>query len=204
MLKSEGWDQQDTIEVPEFDDRTTKVRHILRETSMSRLTPSSTQVALSVISACGFSEPLPWEGSLRPSMDTEPTVQNTIRPVADSLLVRLMIPNWAWLLPIERFVTSNTNNPLSHSRYFSLRRIDWSYRGFEKAMLQKVNERKAELRGDKSPSSLVTYEEEARLNKRKDVFTRLILASEQEAASSLSDRELLGNAFIFIFAGHGT
>ena len=59
-------------------------------------------------------------------------------------------------------------------------------------MLAKIASKRADI--NSSPESV---------KDQKDIFSRLIRASDEEATDALTDRELLGNTFAFLIAGHG-
>ena len=58
-------------------------------------------MALLVITTCGFNMQIPWEGYLKQDGLAEP-VDTNIVTVADSLLLRLVLPKWVYKFPIAR------------------------------------------------------------------------------------------------------
>ncbi|KAJ7686679.1 cytochrome P450 [Mycena rosella] len=101
-------------------------------------------------------------------------VQEALKLVADTTLIALVVPKWLMYLPIER-----------------LRMTRIARERLAKFMQDQVTERKAEvaLGGDT----------------RADAFTMLVKANQDEAGKyQLDDRELIGNVFLFMFAGHET
>ena len=57
-----------------------------------------------------------------------------------------------------------------------------------------VNLKKAELARDNQLSEPIT-------NANRNLFTRIVMASEEEGPKGLSQDELIGNLFIYLFAG---
>lgn len=93
MLNAEGWAEQNTVDVP--------VTHSL-----------TTKVALIAISRCGFGSEIPWTyenfGSSGPGSTTSPedsmTLADALMTVSVNSILRLVIPRWAYYLPIRLYV----------------------------------------------------------------------------------------------------
>lgn len=78
-----------------------------------------------------------------------------------------------------------------------LKIIDAAFKNIELLLLNLIRKRDREMR--KSIEMNEDMDESI-----KDVFGRLVLSQVQNGAKlSLSDREIIGNSFVFLFAGHG-
>lgn len=104
------------------------------------------------------------------------SIGTTLALVVQGTIIRQVVPQWAYRLPIRR-----------------LREVDEAYTRMTAFMQSLVADKKAEAvtveGNDTSPN---------------DLFSRLIQASESEGKNGLTDKELISNVFIFLFAGHGT
>ncbi|KAJ3555774.1 hypothetical protein NM688_g2393 [Phlebia brevispora] len=138
----------------------------------------TTRLALLVIASCGFNLKVDWEGALMRDGFEEP-VDSTIVTVANGLLPRLLLPKWAFKLPLK-FLQAN----------------DTSFTALESFLNAEVSSKKAELYHEKMLNMLDTS--------NKNLFTRVVLSSMVEGPKGLSDDEIIGNLFIYLFAGHET
>ncbi|KAJ7158318.1 cytochrome P450 [Mycena crocata] len=108
------------------------------------------------------------------SRDGEMSVQEALSVVTETHLLMLTTPEWVLHLPIPRFRTAR----MARDRLV----------GF---MQDQVTERKAEVAAGGET--------------RADAFTLLIKANQDESSKyQLDDTELIGNVFLFMFAGHET
>jgi cytochrome P450 len=79
--------------------------------------------------------------------------------------------------------------------------VDLAYSTLLKFMREQVASRKADIHGQafsdiKAPNGLG--------DRRHDIFSRLVAASESEVGKPpLDDSELIGNTFLMLIAGHG-
>ncbi|KAK7677523.1 hypothetical protein QCA50_019529 [Cerrena zonata] len=139
----------------------------------------TTRVALLVISACGFNMRLRWDES--PTRDhLSNSVDDTIVTVSTTLLGKLLFPSWVFNIPTK-----------------GLRRIKTAFNDFQTFLDAEVSNKKRELKNDRQFDGSLS-------DANKSVFARLVTASEQEGAKGLDQHELIGNLFIFLFAGHET
>ena len=76
----------------------------------------------------------------------------------------------------------------------SLRRIKVAFEDFQTFLDTEVANKKRELKTDVQFDGSLSAA-------NKSVFARLVRASEQEGPAGLNHRELIGNLFIFLFAG---
>ncbi|KAF7790325.1 hypothetical protein EIP86_001279, partial [Pleurotus ostreatoroseus] len=132
----------------------------------------TTRMALLVITTCGFNMQIPWEGYLKQDGLAEP-VDTNIVTVADSLLLRLVLPKWVYKFPIAR-----------------------SYADLVKFLRGEVSLKQAELAEQKAFGGLDTS--------NKNLFTRVVMSSIQEGTKGLNEDDIIGNLFIYLFAGHET
>jgi hypothetical protein len=106
-----------------------------------------------------------------------------------------LLPSWIFRLPISKYASHLSiffSNLMSSE---SLRSIGQAYKDFESFMLTKIISTKADLE-----TRTATYSEPT----RRDLLTRLITASQNGSTeSTLTDREILGNIYGFLAAGHG-
>lgn len=140
------------------------------------------RLALCVILSCGFGMPLRWKeetyvGSERVNLD------ESIKFQADNNMLISHAPKWVLALPTEkmRYIAKCTNTLRS-----------W----FEQAIRNKraeLAEILEETQGDVDENYL-----------KKDVFTRLVLASQADGTNRLEDSEIIGNTWSMYFAGHET
>jgi cytochrome P450 len=74
-----------------------------------------------------------------------------------------------------------------------IKRIGYIFNKFESLTKHKLSSRKSEMASKDNPAD----------DKPRDLLTRLLEANREEGNLSLDDQELVGNCFIFLFAGHG-
>jgi len=139
------------------------------------------RVAFLVISACGFGFTFPWEVPSQPTENDDRSmgVQEALRIWADTMFVRVVTPLWVYKLPFKR-----------------LRDIATSIQVLQDYIAGMILERRAELNGESTTRHIGLG--------RKDVFSLLIRASEEDSKFKLADNELVGNIFAMMFAGHET
>ncbi|TFK45543.1 cytochrome P450 [Heliocybe sulcata] len=130
--------------------------------------------ALGIISRCGFGLPFPWADAA--DDDTEMPFRKALALVSENSIVRVAAPGGLYKLPIPK-----------------LHEVDKAFRTASTFMRTFIAAKKTEL----------SSETEAVARSGQDLLTRLVAASEAEGKNGLSDQELLGNVFVFMFAGHG-
>ncbi|KAF9522906.1 cytochrome P450 [Crepidotus variabilis] len=133
------------------------------------------RLAFLVIARCGFGMPLTWAMDEQETAD-KISVNHALTSVTETAIARLMIPNWAYKIPIK-----------------ALKEIDHHWTSLAKFMRKSVGLRAEELKAD---ADLVA--------KRGDVFTRLVAANIDDGKYSVNEDEVLGNTFMLLFAGHET
>ncbi|KAI0262875.1 cytochrome P450 [Gloeopeniophorella convolvens] len=142
------------------------------------------RLALFVISACGFGVTFHWD---EPPVGNDGTMslQKALRIFTESSMLQIFAPKWVLKLPFQRFPPPLTWPP-------RLREIMASKKVLAEYMAKQISERKAELAGTNG------------LDSRKDVFSLLVKASEEDGKLKMDDTELVGNVFGILFAGHKT
>ncbi|KAF8575942.1 cytochrome P450 [Ramaria rubella] len=182
------WTRHRKITSPAFDQVTNElvwdeVIRLYKELSLTEGWSSSDRVdvkalALYVISRRGFNERTSWK---KPSSDNEKSLQEIVKEVVELLIPHCILPAAAYYLPIKG---SALRDP-KHGIYFQ--KIHPGHEGEDR------NSERKEIPLCDSGVEMT-----------KDVFSRLILANEKEGATHLTDDEVLGNSFGFLFAGHET
>ncbi|TFK45544.1 cytochrome P450 [Heliocybe sulcata] len=135
----------------------------------------TSKFALGIISRCAFGLPFPWSST--PTNGNESSFHHEISTVCEASVLRLAAPKWLWYLPFKK-----------------LRHIDKAFHGVSSFMTSFISSKKDELGTHVEGEKFQTQ----------DLLTRLVAASEAEGKNGLMDRELFGNVFIFMFAGHET
>ncbi|KAG5638340.1 hypothetical protein H0H81_000583 [Sphagnurus paluster] len=136
----------------------------------------TTKLALLVVARCGFGLSFDWSA---PPMGPDGTmsVQESLRVLADSYMLGLMAPDWVRNLPLPGF-----------------RQVRMAFNQFSSFMQREIEARTMEVRNEEESADV-----------RKDAFTMLVRANEQETGKfKLDTQEVIGNVFILLFAGHET
>ncbi|KAI9509037.1 cytochrome P450 [Russula earlei] len=143
----------------------------------------TTRLAFLVISACGFGLSFPWKDETK-SDNGGMGIHEAMRIWASTVTLRAITPSWAYRLPFKLF-----------------RDITISTQMLRDSLGKMILERRAEMNSETTASNV----------EKKDIFTLLVRASEEDSKLQLSDSELvsenittLGNVFALMFAGHET
>ncbi|KAL0069552.1 hypothetical protein AAF712_003210 [Marasmius tenuissimus] len=133
--------------------------------------------ALIVLGVCAFGFDFNWASPLA-SPGGDMSVQEAMRTVIDKWIFIIFAPGWLKSLPFPSF---------KHTLK--------AYAQLECFMQEQVKLRREEIRGHAAGEY-----------KRKDAFSMLVQANESDenAKNNLSDRDLIGNVFVMLFAGHET
>ncbi|KDR68944.1 hypothetical protein GALMADRAFT_160726 [Galerina marginata CBS 339.88] len=158
MVQEEGWEGKVEVVVD----------------SIHRLTM---RVAFLVIARCGFGMPIAWTVDEEEDLD-EAGTSHALTFVAQTTILRLVVPNWMYRLPIKK--------P-------AFRRMDRIWKSLSAFMHKSVEARAQEVAAEPELSNI-----------RGDVFTRLIAAHDRDGKYSLNADEVIGNTFVLMFAGHET
>lgn len=131
-------------------------------------------IALFVIGVAGFGRRISWKDDLIVPPNHKLAFKDALHIVSTELLIKVITPEFI----LKREFTE------------SMRRVNLGYAELEQYMLDMINSRR---NADKK-------------EERYDLFSSLLDASEDEldGQAKLTDRELLGNIFIFLLAGHET
>jgi len=194
--EDEDWKRHRKVSAPAFSERNNKlvwqetariVNEIFAEwgdkesVSIKHIVDITLPIALLVISAAGFGRRISW----REDTDAKPppghalTFKRSITTVCSNLVLKFILPEWAMGL------TSKWS------------RVRLGFHELETYMKEMIEQRQKDL-------GQLDDEED---HNSSDLFHSLLAASEAEAASgepSLTPKELMGNIFIFLLAGHET
>jgi len=133
--------------------------------------------ALGIISRCGFGLSFPWAGVANESDNNELSFEEALNIVSEKSTVRLATPEWMYRLPIPQ-----------------LHEVEKAFHSVSSFMRSFITAKKAEL----------SSQTEDLRRSGQDLLTRLIAANEAEGKNGLTNQELFGNVFTFMFAGHET
>ncbi|KZS91953.1 cytochrome P450 [Sistotremastrum niveocremeum HHB9708] len=141
------------------------------------------KIALFVISACGFGMPLDWS---EPAQNERGEWSNReiITQVSLNIITKFIAPAWAYKLI-----------PSKH-----LKKVDHAYKSIESLLNRLISSRGDEVKKRRAADEDLD-------DTVRDVFGRLVQAQLQGSSNpkmSLSDTEIVGNAFLMLFAGHET
>lgn len=102
MIEGEGWTNESELTIPAINKIILKViavhsKHLLAADM------NSIQFSLLVIARCGFGMPTLWDPPPKPG--NRLTFGESLRIASESIIPRLMLPTWAFRLPIKAYVT---------------------------------------------------------------------------------------------------
>ncbi|EJD03282.1 cytochrome P450 [Fomitiporia mediterranea MF3/22] len=153
------------------------------ETPVADFNQITHKLALFLIATVGFNIPMSWYEPPR-NEEGRLFIQSMVFEVASNILLRSQLPKWSYSLGFKR-----------------LRDIDEAYTTFEHFMRERILERETELKeirmmGGSSDADIA--------DGIKDIFGRLVNARLADGKYALTDEEIIGNCFVFTFAGHET
>ncbi|KAF9003889.1 cytochrome P450 [Cyathus striatus] len=154
VVQNEGWDSQDTILIPSLHDFMLKY-------------------ALIIVARCAFGLPMSWRSPAESSLKGM-KLSEAISIVTKSIIARLILPSWAFKLPIS-----------------SLRHIDRAWETFTGIVKDSVRKRKEALSEEMEGAT-------------GDVLGRLVQSFDGEGKYNLSEQEVVADIFTVLFAGHET
>lgn len=142
-----------------------------------RVRKDTMKIALHVITAAGYGYPFEWESSADVPPGHQMSFRDSIHVTLDNLVTLIAVPRWLLKLPIENF-----------------RRTELAYNEFGKYLrsLIDVGKRRTAMHSKNANNilqALIKHSGET----PDDVKDRV-----------LTDDEIIGNAFIFLLAGHET
>ncbi|EKM52729.1 uncharacterized protein PHACADRAFT_261335 [Phanerochaete carnosa HHB-10118-sp] len=131
-------------------------------------------IALFVIGVAGFGRRMTWQEDSKLSPGHKMTFKEALHNFSLDFFIKLTTPDWLLKLGLTE----------------RMKRANLAFQELEQYMLEMIHARR--------------YAEEK--EERYDLFSGLLDASEEEfdGEAKLTDRELLGNIFIFLLAGHET
>ena len=142
------------------------------------------QLALIVISRCGFGNPVPWNFTL----DTGPEMSfaRALAVVSQSHLIRMIFPKWAYKLPIRWYASvvsvKQGNIKLIAHRIQDIDRAFVTLDSFMQNMVKTKRESiHSSLEEPDTPSKETSN----------DIFTLMMRASEREGNLAMTDSELV-------------
>ncbi|KAG7090374.1 hypothetical protein E1B28_009493 [Marasmius oreades] len=160
MINSEQWNNKTKVSIPQFN------------TTMCRVT-------ITIISNCGFGLSLKWSDKDGPVSEApKDDFPEALRIVSETSLHRLLIPSWAFNLPIKR-----------------LREIQNAWNVVETFILSAIDRRKEE---DLDSESLDDT------NVPGDMLNRLVMGWLRDDKHGLTKKDVLADMFTLVFAGHET
>ncbi|KAF9223689.1 cytochrome P450 [Gyrodon lividus] len=149
-------------------------KDIIEVPSVQALTSKFTLI---IFASVGFGFPSTWSDP--PAHQGEMTVQKCIEIITWSNLFAISAPAWAWKLP-----------------FAWVQRTRRAYDTMRAFMQSQVSARREAIRSEADHGAKKLA---------RDVFTLLVRASETEGGEmGLDDKELIGNMFALMFAGHET
>ncbi|EJD03281.1 cytochrome P450 [Fomitiporia mediterranea MF3/22] len=153
------------------------------ETPPANFNQVTHKLALFLIAIVGFNIPMSWNEPPRDE-NGRLSVQSMIFEVAAYILHRGQLPKWTYSLGFQK-----------------LKDIDEAYTTFEHFMHERILEREAQLKKIRAMEGSTDADIADSI---KDVFGRLVNARLADGKYALTDEEIIGNCFIFTFAGHET
>jgi len=165
ITTTEGWTQKDVV-------------------TLDPVQAYTMRLAFLVICACGFGLRFQWEGMTKDE-DGDMGIRKAMRIWADTSAIRTMIPSWMYKLPFKTFVPQ-LHDPhilLEVTSIFRLRDMATSTRVLRDHMTRMILEHRADLNSESIDSDA----------ERKDMFSLLVRASEEDSKFKLSDSELVSD-----------
>jgi cytochrome P450 len=166
MISVEGWAKKDLV-------------------TLGAVQAYTTRLAFLVISTCGFGLPFRWEEPTETD-DGGMSIQKAMRIWVNTSVVRLLTPSWAYKLPIKRCILKLYLCYHIHLTVLLSRRLHdaaMASRVLRGHLTELISERRAELNSDDTDRGMA----------RKDIFSLLVLASEEDSKFQLSDDELVSD-----------
>ncbi|KDQ08643.1 hypothetical protein BOTBODRAFT_37796 [Botryobasidium botryosum FD-172 SS1] len=159
MVDAEAWKEKPSVDVPVINDLVAKF-------------------SLNIVSSCAFDVKFTWSEPLASSGERM-SFQEAFKVVLVNAPVRLLVPTWAYILPLK-----------------VLKRVDAAFSTLFSFMRSQIALRREKIMSDES------YEEDS--PRSDSIFNTIIRANLDGGKSTLDDNEVIGNTFIMLFAGHET
>lgn len=142
-------------------------RYLVFYTCLPLEIANAPQFAFFIIAACGFGLPFNWRDPPRSVKGF--SVQEALRLVLNNSLLQVMLPKWAYEIPLKRLQDVKTARGILTT-----------------FMREQIATKKAE-----SMKPDLSKVDEEKVTKGMDIFTRLTRANEGESENSLKDDELV-------------
>ena len=134
---------------------------------------------------------VPWDGPLVREGFDEP-LDSVIVRVCKVILPRLVFPDWIWKAPIKGYAASFAPRIYHITEFYaSVRDLEHSFREMRRFLDVEIEAKRKELELEKGHNSAES----------RNLFSRIVLASQTEGAAGLSHDDIRGNLFIYLFAG---
>ncbi|EIM82573.1 cytochrome P450 [Stereum hirsutum FP-91666 SS1] len=157
LVTSDAWDGKDIVDVP-------KANIMLLD------------FTITIICSCGFGIDVGKPGAVQDS--SRHAFRNALRTVSETYIHHLLLPAWAYNLPIE-----------------SIRKVKGAWSAVEAYIMATLRRRKEE-----DPGAMTLDEQDL----SGDILNRLVMAWASADKYVLSEQEVLSNMFALVFAGHET
>lgn len=141
------------------------------------------KLALFLVAMVGFGIPMSWS---TPPFDEhgKRSVQSLVFDISANIMARGTLPRWSYKLGIKKFDD-----------------IENAYNAFEEYVIKLIAQREIELKNSKAVN---LPNGGAGGDNIKDILGRLVNSRLTGGKLTLTDEEIMGNCFIFAFAGHET
>ncbi|KDQ08642.1 hypothetical protein BOTBODRAFT_645444 [Botryobasidium botryosum FD-172 SS1] len=143
------------------------------------LSDLTSKFALNIVASCAFDFHSTWSDSIA-SAGNEMTLQKCLKVILDNIAVRFLAPTWAY----------------SVFPFGALKRVDTAFStifGFMRTQIA--------LRREKIVSEDVTSEDTQGKN---TIFHNIVRANMDGGKFAFDEKEVIGNTFVMLFAGHET
>jgi hypothetical protein len=101
MIEYEGWLDVGEANVHAVQNITTKVTCSMSMFGDFLMAETAIQVALLVLASAGFGSEFTW--AVPPAVDHDSmSVQHAVRTMSECGAITILVPKWAWILPIGR------------------------------------------------------------------------------------------------------
>ncbi|KAG9046162.1 hypothetical protein FS837_004957 [Tulasnella sp. UAMH 9824] len=145
------------------------------------------EITLLIIGAVAFGQETHWEAASTVPAGHQMKFQEAVRIVSEELLFRVGMPRWVW------------GNKETRQRIGLGGIASWGWLG---SKIKNVAIAFAEL--EQYMEEIVTEQSNNGSQDRRDIISQLVKGSGEDAEDRLSMREVIGNTFIFLIAGHET
>ncbi|EGN97680.1 hypothetical protein SERLA73DRAFT_111009 [Serpula lacrymans var. lacrymans S7.3] len=194
-LQREGWKKHRRILNPAFSPKlynmvwneSIRIFHEMatcegewKDAPVADVTTLTARFALMVVSSCAYDFRFTWSDPLPTAASGgEKTIRECFDIALNSIPIRLLAPRWAYSLPSKM-----------------LRRVDYAFN-----RLTSFSKSQVALRREQMINGTMDNDNGLGMSA---VFNTLVRAGEDDGRFALSEREVVGNTFTMLFAGHET